>query len=165
MRSVAWRFRRAPAFTVAMVTFNSGRFVREAIEADVARAAAARADTAGARELADQVAAQKRVAETDMPAFMKLDERFHRTLAEIAGVPFAWRVVEDVKAQMDRVRYLSVEEVHLRLLIGQHEAIARAVAAGDPKAAEAAMRTHLGEILRSLPLVAAAHPDLFKPGG
>jgi DNA-binding GntR family transcriptional regulator len=35
------------------------------------------------------------------------------------------------------------------------------VAARDPDAAEAAMRRHLGEILKSLPKLAAAHPDLF----
>lgn len=141
------------------------RFVREAIEADVVRAAAGRADAAATGRLLDQVEAQKRVAEDDTAAFMKLDELFHRTLAEMAGVPFAWRVVEDVKAQMDRIRYLSVEEMHVRRLIAQHETIARAIEAGDADAAENAMREHLREILRTLPDIAAAHPDLFGKGG
>ena len=100
---------------------TEARFVREAIEADVVRAAATRADGNDARRLLAQIDDQKRVAEDDVAAFMKLDELFHRTLAEIAGVPFAWRVVEDVKAQMDRIRYLSVEEMHVRRLIAQHE--------------------------------------------
>lgn len=150
---------------ISVASVMEARFVREAIEADVARSAAERADPAAGRALLDQIEAQKRVARQDVHAFMKLDELFHRTLAEMAGVPFAWRVVEDVKAQMDRIRYLSVKEVHVQLLIAQHEAIALAIAASDPAAAEAAMRVHLREILRSLPIIAAAHPELFGKGG
>jgi GntR family transcriptional regulator, rspAB operon transcriptional repressor len=149
---------------ISVTSVMEARFVREAIEADVARTAATRADPAAARELLSQVEAQKRVADTDVDAFMKLDELFHRTLADAAGTPFAWRVVEGVKAQMDRIRYLSVEEVHVRLLIAQHEAVANAVAKGDADAAEEAMRTHLREILISLPIIAAAHPELFGAG-
>lgn len=138
------------------------RFVREAIEADVVKIVAERSDRAIAAELTDQIAGQKRVAEDDSEGFVKLDELFHRTLAEMAGKAYAWRVVEEVKAQMDRVRYLSVEKLHVRLLISQHEAIVKAIIEGDVAAAEAAMRAHLREILKSLPEVAKAHPELFN---
>lgn len=138
------------------------RFVREAIEADVVKIVAEKCDAAIRRELSDQLAHQKRVAEGDNDAFVKLDELFHRTLAEMAGKDYAWRVVEDVKAQMDRVRYLSVEKLHMQLLVDQHEAIATAIAKNDVAAAEAAMRIHLREILKSLPALATARPDLFN---
>lgn len=147
--------------SISVASVMEARFVREAIEADVARTAAAGASPEAVATLRDQIARQKQVADSDVPAFMKLDELFHRTLAEVAAVPFAWRVVEDVKAQMDRIRYLSVEEVHVRNLIAQHEAIVEAIAAADEDAADRAMRAHLREILRSLPIIAAAHPDLF----
>lgn len=140
------------------------RFVREAIEADIAKVVAERADETIAEELLRQIAAQKQVSVDDSDAFVKLDEHFHRTLAEMAGKAYAWRVVEDVKAQMDRVRYLSVEKLHVRLLIGQHEAVVKAIVNGDAVAAESAMRTHLREILKSLPKVAKDRPDLFGPG-
>lgn len=141
------------------------RFVREAIEADVVKIVAERADAAIRRELADQIAQQKRVAETDENAFVRLDELFHRTLADMAGKAYAWRVVEEVKAQMDRVRYLSIEKVHIRLLVAQHEAVVDAIAANDVAAAESAMRVHLREILKSLPAVAKARPELFDAAG
>jgi DNA-binding GntR family transcriptional regulator len=65
---------------------------------------------------------------------------------------------------MDRVRFLSFEgATPLPELIRQHRAIAEAIAAGRADAAEAAMRTHLREILASLPRIAAAHPDFFEP--
>jgi DNA-binding GntR family transcriptional regulator len=102
----------------------------------------------------------------DAEAFFTLDEEFHRLLAEAAGRPSAWRVVEDVKPQMDRVRYIDMTDVMpMRVLIDQHAAIVSAVKAGDPAAAEAAMRSHLSEILRSLPRVAQQHADLFDETG
>jgi len=137
------------------------RFVREAIEADVVRLVAERSDAAMRVELLAQIERQKRAAD-DVAAFVGLDERFHRTLAEMAGKAYAWRVIEEVKAQMDRVRYLSVEKLHVRLLIAQHEAVVRAIVRNDIVAAETVMRTHLREILKSLPTLAQARPELFE---
>ncbi|MCP1168055.1 FCD domain-containing protein, partial [Limimaricola sp. ASW11-118] len=48
-------------------------------------------------------------------------------------------------------------------LVSQHRAIAAAVAAHDPDAAEAAIRTHLRGVLEDLPKIAAAQPDFFQP--
>ncbi len=137
------------------------RFVREAIEADVVKLVVERCDAAIRTELLNQIERQKRVADDDSDGFVKLDELFHRTLAEMAGKSYAWRVIEEVKAQMDRVRYLSVEKLHVRLLISQHEEIVSGIVDHDAPRAEAAMRRHLREILKSLPEVARARPDLF----
>jgi len=138
------------------------RFVREAIEADVVKLVAERSDAGIRAELRAQIARQKRV--TDYASdFVKLDDLFHRTLAEMAGNAYAWRVIEEVKAQMDRIRYLSVEKPHVRLLIAQHEAIVAAIIEHDAVGAEAAMRMHLREILKSLPALASARPELFEP--
>jgi GntR family transcriptional regulator, rspAB operon transcriptional repressor len=147
---------------ISIEAVMDARFVREAIEADVVKIVAENCDGAIRRELTDQLEHQKRVADDDNDAFVKLDELFHRTLAEMAGKAYAWRVVEEVKAQMDRVRYLSVEKLHMRLLVEQHEAIIAAIVKNDVAAAEAAMRTHLREILKSLPALAGARPDLFN---
>jgi len=138
------------------------RFVREAIEADVVRLVAETCDEAMRRELQDQMSAQKRMSVDDNEAFVRLDELFHRTLAEMAGKPYAWRVVEDVKAQMDRVRYLSVQKDHIRVLILQHVRIVDAIAQNDVAGAEAAIRAHLREILKSMPEVAKSRPELFN---
>lgn len=139
------------------------RFVREAIEADVVRLVALTCDDAMRRELHDQMAAQKQLSPNDTDGFMRLDELLHRTLADMAGNPYAWRVVEDVKAQMDRVRHLTVQQDHIRALIVQHAGIVEAIAANDVTAAEAAMRAHLREILKTMPEVAKARPELFTP--
>jgi GntR family transcriptional regulator, rspAB operon transcriptional repressor len=145
---------------------EDARFIREAIECAVVREAARLADRAVGRRLADSLARQRRALKVgDGPALFALDEEFHLFLAEAAGRPAAWRMVEDVKPQMDRVRFLDMGgAIPMKTVIAQHEVIVDAVRAADPDAAEAAMREHLSEILRSLPKIAADHPDLFEAG-
>lgn len=141
------------------------RFVREAVEVAVVRACAeARPDGLDSR-LAELIAAQEGAAAAgDAPGFLRLDEAFHRAMAEGIGRSFAWTALEAIKAQMDRVRFLSFEgTTPLPELIRQHRAIAQAIRAGNPDQAEAAMRGHLREILASLPRIAEAHPDYFEP--
>jgi DNA-binding GntR family transcriptional regulator len=137
------------------------RFVREAIEADVVKLVATQADAAVLAELAALLAAQRGVADSDPKAFIPLDDAFHRTLAEAAGKANAWRVIEGMKSQMDRVRQLSTRQFPLARLIGQHEAVVKAIAAHDPSAAEAAMRDHLRGILSDLPVIRQALPEFF----
>lgn len=142
----------------------TARFVREAIEADLVRLAAERAtgdDVTGLRRLVERQAA---VPDGDAPTFMRLDEQFHRTLAEMAGMTGAWGVLEQIKSQMDRVRFLTTVEFPKALLITQHGAIVEAVASRDPDRAEDAMRTHLRKILNDLPAIVAAHPSFFETG-
>lgn len=140
------------------------RFVREAIEADIVALLAENPDAALVRELESQLREQKEVAESEANRFMLLDERFHHTLAEAAGKAHAWKVIEQVKGQMDRVRYLSALQFPMRDLVAQHSDIVRAIARGDPGAASAAMRVHLRKILTDLPAVASARPDFFDTG-
>jgi DNA-binding GntR family transcriptional regulator len=149
---------------ISSALVEDARFIREAIECAVAREAASRGDREATGQLADSLARQRRAARAqDLSAFFTLDEEFHRLLAEAAGRPAAWRTVEDLKPQMDRVRFLSMPDATpLGVLVEQHTAISDAVTAGDADAAEAAMRLHLREILRSLPQLAARHPELFE---
>jgi len=71
-------------------------------------------------------------------------------------------VVETLKTQMDRVRFLSLSHFPVANLIAQHAAIVEGIAAGDETRAEAALRTHLREILNDLPAIAEARPGLFE---
>src|SRR5690554_6599473 len=81
------------------------RFVREAIEVAVAREAA----TLGVAErtldeLRELIERQRRCSvSSDYDRFFQLDEAFHRALSLGVGHTAAWRVTEEVKAQLDRV--------------------------------------------------------------
>jgi DNA-binding GntR family transcriptional regulator len=137
------------------------RFVREAIEADIVKLVAQDSDTSLVADLTDLVDAQRSVALNDPRSFIPLDDAFHRTLAEAAGKVNAWRVIEGMKSQMDRVRQLSTLQFPMARLIDQHAAIVRAIAARDPSAAETAMREHLRAILLDLPLIRQGLPEYF----
>lgn len=137
------------------------RFVREAIEADIVRQVAGEHTEDTVRELRAQIARQKQVPHDDRAAFLRLDELFHHTLAAAAGRAYAWSVIESVKAQMDRVRFLSVDDMQIGRLIEQHERIVEAIAAGDVDLAERSLRTHLREILKSLPEIARSRAEFF----
>lgn len=140
------------------------RFIRESIEVAVARSAAEVGfDTAARARLDRCLAAQRRHADAlDFEAFRREDEAFHAALAEGAGYPAAWQVIDDVKAHMDRVCHLTLPMPNmLPRLVAQHEAIVAAIDAGDGAAAEAAVRAHLAHILEALPLVEANFAHLF----
>jgi DNA-binding GntR family transcriptional regulator len=152
---------------ISIEAVEDARFIREAIECAVAREAARRGD---ARALAEVRAclddAAEAMAAGDAERFFSLDEEFHQRLAAAAGRPNAWRVVEEQKAQMDRVRYLDMSDaIPMKTVMAQHLAILAAIDGGDPRAAETAMQVHLTEILVSLPKIAARWPDLFEGQG
>ena len=138
------------------------RFVREAIEADIVKLLADRTPAGLVSELRAQIIRQRAVADDDPATFMKLDVQFHRTLADAADRSYAWRVVEDVKAQMDRVRYLSFMHFPMRKLVDQHEAVVDGIEHGAAAEAEEAMRIHLREILIDLPGIAGLKPEFFE---
>ena len=142
---------------ISTAEVETSRFVREAVEADVARLAAARASNAEIAELRAQIERQAEVSD-HAAAFMRLDEDFHRTLAEIAGRAGAWAHLQPIKMQMDRVRYLTAAEFPVGRLVAEHGSIVDAVAGHDPDAADDAVRRHLRGILEDLPLIVLDEP-------
>ncbi|NWO10655.1 GntR family transcriptional regulator [Chromohalobacter salexigens] len=149
---------------ISQADVMEARFVREAIEIAVARDAAEQGIAPVVRdELHELIDRQQRCIETqDHDRFYRLDEAFHRTLALETGHDAAWRVTQEVKAQLDRVRYLSVPDATpIKKLIDQHTHILESIIARDPEAAEKAVREHLREILSSLPDLVERFPELF----
>lgn len=145
---------------------TDARFVREAVECAIARRAS-EGIAAGALAELRAVLAEQRVAAAaaDPEQFFVLDEAFHRGLAHAADCTYAWKVIEEAKAQMDRVRFLSLPDATpMDHLVAQHTQVLDAVARGKGAAADAAMRAHLREILKSLPRLAQAFPEMFEPG-
>ena len=143
---------------------TDARFVREAVECAIARRASGGLGKPAIDALRAIIADQRKAARAgDAEQFFVLDEAFHRGLANAAGCTYAWKVIEEAKAQMDRVRFLSIPDATpVDRLIVQHQAILDAIAAGRASAAEQAMKDHLREILKSLPRLARAFPEMFE---
>lgn len=140
------------------------RFVRESVEVAVVRQATLKGLAPEVlNELYDLLERQRRCIEPhDTIRFYRLDEYFHKTLSLGVGQQAAWKVIEEVRAQLDRVRYMSVPDTTpLARLIDQHSAILAAIEARDAALAEQAMRQHLREIFVSLPDLVKRFPEMF----
>ncbi|HWA80450.1 MAG TPA: GntR family transcriptional regulator [Acetobacteraceae bacterium] len=131
---------------------EEAQFVREQLECAMIREVAGRIDAAGARALHSNLAAQRQ-AERDgnAEAFYALDEALHAAFAEMAGRPGVWRLIQQGKLHMDRVRRLSLP-MHNQIprLIAQHEAVLAALEKHDAEGAEAALRQHLREVFTTI---------------
>lgn len=139
------------------------QFLREALEAAVVRKAAEEPSPKLVDEMATLLTRQQRAAKgADPEDFMRLDEMFHSAISEGVAMPRAWRLIQSVKGQMDRVRFLSLpNKSHLLLLTEQHAEIFHAIEAGDPDRAEAAMRHHLKEVLQTIHALTDEMPSIF----
>ena len=87
----------------------------------------------------------------------------HRLILELSGHPGVWDLIASVKAQLDRVRYLSLEEpAWLTMIFRQHREIIAAIAAHDPTHAEKAMQLHLRTAFAAIERIASAHAEFFE---
>jgi len=142
---------------------RQSRFVRESLEVAVVRHACEGFDGDVRRRIDVILAAQEVHAGAHAHyLFQREDQAFHAALAEGAGFPAAWEALADIKTHLDRACHLTlpVPDTLPRLVV-QHRAIVAAIDARDADAAEAAMRVHLGEILKALPEVEKTFGYLF----
>lgn len=155
--------------TVAPIDVDAvadGQFLREAIETRTVAMAAEAATPADGQALKALLREQgQAVARRDQAGFLVLDDRLHRDLVAIAGRPRVWHTIEEVKAQLDRVRVLSLEDARwLAAIHAQHEEIVDAVLAHRPADAAAAMGRHLRAVFASIDTIARERPEYFRGG-
>jgi DNA-binding GntR family transcriptional regulator len=137
------------------------RFIRTAIEIETLRVATERlgdADLAGLAALLDEQA--QAVGAGDRERFHALDDEFHRQICQLSGLEFAWALVRENKAHMDRVRFLSLSH-GAEAALEDHRVILAALTARDPAAAAQAMRTHLGRIEDIIARIGQTNADYF----
>ncbi len=145
---------------IAISSVVGAQFVRSAIETEIVARLAAQPDPGLIRTLRKLLAEQMAVSEGGQ-GFVELDDLFHQTLAEAAKQAYAWGVVEEIKSQMNRARYLTTSQFPVRPLVEQHTAIVDAIEQGDVAAAQRTMKRHLSEILKDLPEITKGRPEYF----
>jgi len=150
---------------ISIAAVGDARFIREAIEADIVRLLSEQGSPDITAKLRGLVQAQKEIPPEEFDRFMELDDQFHQTLADVAGKPTAWKVIANMKAHFDRVRYLSSTQKPLQQLIDQHEKIVDAIEKQNVSMADSAIRGHLQEVLRDLPKIVALKPEMFEGQG
>jgi GntR family transcriptional regulator, rspAB operon transcriptional repressor len=137
--------------------------IRQALESLTVRRAAERLGAADLDRLDAVLDTQAALAaKADMAAFHEADELFHETISEISGRGGIWRLVKQVKVQIDRTRRLTLPVPgRMRQVVAEHRAIREAVAGGDPAAAQAAMERHLSIVLPDLVHLRQEYPTYF----
>ena len=139
------------------------RYIRTAIEVETIRIAARSMPESTLAELDRQIEDQAKAARQGVRRlFHELDDRMHRTIFEAAGKGFAWALVRDNKAHMDRIRYISLQS-GTQHAFDEHVGLLEALRAQAPDLAEARMREHLGRIAMTLEKATRERPELFRP--
>ncbi len=149
---------------ISMTQVRNGCFVRQAIECAVARRAATLI-TDSQRYQLEQNLHQQRIAidHKQLDDFFQLDDEFHQKLALIADCQLAWDTVENIKATIDRVRYMSLDHVSPpEKLLRQHQDIFNALAKHDVEGVDKAMTAHLEEIGETVQLIRQENSDWFS---
>ncbi len=125
---------------------------RAVLEGLAARQAALRATPADAEELRQILAEmRRRLDASDLLAASDENAVLHRRLLEISSHATAERLIATLKSQLVRFQYRTITlPGRSECSFGEHTAIVDAVAAGDPDAAEAAMRAHLSHVAEAL---------------
>jgi DNA-binding GntR family transcriptional regulator len=139
------------------------QFVREAIECAAIERAIERAGAEDIREIQRAMDRQALLEGAgDEAAFFTADEQLHELFLSLAGHAQAWRVVVNAKAQLDRVRHLTMRLPRkLSSVIAEHQTIVDRFIARDRGGAVEAMRKHLRGAFRSIEILQADHPDYF----
>jgi DNA-binding GntR family transcriptional regulator len=122
------------------------RFIRTALEIETVRVATERLRAVDFAALEGLLAEQaEAVAAGDRERFHGLDDAFHRRICELSGLDFAWALIRENKAHMDRVRFLSLS-FGAETALEDHRVILAALEARDAEASGVAIRAHLGRI-------------------
>ena len=137
--------------------------IRKALEATTAQMAAQRATASQILNLHSILERQREAnAAGDSDAFHQADETFHATIAEVAGYPGIWTLIQQVKVHVDRYRRLTLPQAgRIGRAIGEHEAILDAIEAHDPNAARGAMELHLERLLADISATQSINPEFF----
>ena len=148
---------------IDIASATQAHFLRCAIELEVVRtlALAAAEDTSVLRaKLTAQIDLQAALAIADTEEFIASDQAFHRLMYEAAGAPDLFELVRRRSGHLDRLRRLDLPSPgKAERVVRDHRAIVTALAARDPEAAQAAMRTHLSGTLGRIEDIRARHPD------
>lgn len=133
---------------LSLASIEKSRFVREAVETAVLRKAVILCNSEGERRLQENIDLQTRAVESqNQRDFASLDYDFHEIICTIAGLPFAFDVIQEEKQKVDRLCILGfANALTMRELLDDHIKIANAIKAGKCEIAVQACEAHLGRL-------------------
>ena len=144
-------------------------FVRERLEVGAFRLAAEKWNAAVAKLydsqlnilLEEQSSAAK---DRDAMRLLKLDEDMHRLIIEITGNQTLLQVVMQMRAHINRVRYLALTisgKERLERIVCEHQEILQAIRKGDAVRTEQLLESHLSKLNDELPEIRSRYGAYF----
>ena len=163
---VCWRFFPQSGIFVSRIpkaALPEAIIIRKALEATTAHLAAERATSSQILVLRSILERQREAnAARDRDAFHQADEMFHAIIAEVAGYPGIWTLIQRVKVHVDRYRRLTLpQEGRIARTIAEHATILDAIEAHDPARARTAMDIHLERLLADISATQSINPEFF----
>ncbi|TDH61812.1 GntR family transcriptional regulator [Dankookia rubra] len=154
------------ATRVARIDLASAReasFLRLSIEVEIVRRLAAAPTPALAAGLRGEIARMAELhAQGDQEGLATADEAFHSLLHAAAGVPGLRELIRSRSGHLDRLRRMHLPAPgKAERIIAEHGAVAEAIIARAPEAAERELRLHLSHTFAELDRIRAVHPSFF----
>ena len=150
---------------ISQTAVLQARFIRSAIEAETVRTACKVLTDDDIEALEAIIEQQRQAVEArDAVSFHAYDDQFHKEICERAGLAFAWDIIRENKAHMDRVRFLSLSFAS-HDAFGDHLEIMDAIKARDEALAVQNMREHLSRIQTQIVRIRADHERYFADEG
>ncbi|MEP1443791.1 MAG: GntR family transcriptional regulator [Hyphomicrobiales bacterium] len=126
---------------------REGIIIRRALEREVVGILAMNAPDL--RQLDSVIALQSvAVSHNDHIEFFRQDEYFHSMLAQLAGLPSAWRLAQSVKSHTDRARIMLTASLpkRINLAFNEHLALMDAMKSGDVELSRALISKHINSV-------------------
>lgn len=141
----------------------NARFVRSAVELEVVRTAALDRDKSVDAALKANLREQTQaISAEDVSSFHELDYKFHKLLCESAKQTFAFEIIAENKAQVDRLCMLALTSKDaMDILYQDHKSLLEALFDGNAQEADQVLRTHLDRLTPTIQAIYTTHNAYF----
>ncbi len=141
----------------------NARFVRAAVELEVIRSAAKDRDVSIDAALKSNLREQDvAISANDVARFHALDYEFHKLLCQSARQSFAFGIIAENKAQVDRLCMLALTSKEaMEVLYDDHAKMLTALFGGDASAADETLRLHLDRLSPTVDAIYTTHSAYF----
>jgi DNA-binding GntR family transcriptional regulator len=139
------------------------RYLRFVFESRLAEDACVLKAPAFYAALHENVRHQKLYVARDPDRFLQLDDQFHEAIYHALGREDLYTIVKEHSIHFDRLRRLSYNLSTSEGLVGEHEAITRAIEAGDAGSARALCERHLEHAVADYEVLKSLYPQYYAP--
>lgn len=139
-------------------------FLRQSLECSAMERAMRNLSKKNIEPIRENIASQTRaLKKTEFDTFMKLDNKFHKLIFELAGMPLVWENIQTMNGHYDRVRIMSLwNNAIFENLLMEHQLIMKAIEENSSSLAKKYMKQHLSQLNKQLDGFIKLYPEYFE---